>query len=107
MTERWVFGEAPLAQTVEVAALVRRVADLVLALEGDEDAVAQLLEDLRRAEAALAERVPADPAPRVGAAADGDGRVYLDHARDIGAYNPAFPEYGISVEGDRATGTVA
>ena len=31
--------------------------------------------------------------PRVGAAADGDGRVYLDHARDIGAFNPCFPEY--------------
>ena len=36
----------------------------------------------------------------------GDGRVYLDHARDIGAYNPCFPEYDIAVDGDRAHGTV-
>ena len=26
----------------------------------------------------------------------GDGRVYLDHARDIGAFNPCFPEYEIA-----------
>jgi hypothetical protein len=38
---------------------------------------------------------------------DGDGRVYLDHARDIGAFNPSVPTYDIAVDGDRATGTVA
>jgi hypothetical protein len=42
----------------------------------------------------------------VGAAAAGDGRVYLDHARDIGAFNACFPTYDIAVDGDRATGTV-
>ena len=50
--------------------------------------------------------MPADPTPRVGDAASGDGRVYLDHAFDIGAYNPCVPEYTIEVEGDRAQGTV-
>ena len=33
-------------------------------------------------------------------------RVYLDHSHDIGAYNPCFPDYEISVSGDHATGTV-
>ena len=55
---------------------------------------------------AVAMRVPADPAPRVGAAAGGDGRAYVDHARDIGAYNPNFPLYDIVVDDDRATGSV-
>jgi len=33
--------------------------------------------------------------------------VYLDHGRDIGSYNPCFPEYEIRVEGDKAWGTVS
>ena len=104
---RWTFGAEPLPQTRTAADLLRRVTNLVLALEGDEPAVDGLIDDLRRAEDALAARVPPDPAPRVGAAADGDGRVYLDHARAIGAFNPCFPEYAIDVDGDRAAGTVA
>ena len=32
--------------------------------------------------------------------------MYLDHARDVGAYNPCFPEYELTVDGRRATGTV-
>ena len=38
------------------------------------------------------------PTPRAagrGDAVDGDGRAYLDHARDIGAFNPCFPDYEI------------
>jgi acyl-coenzyme A thioesterase PaaI-like protein len=104
---RWTFGVEPLPQTVTAAALLRRVTGLVLSLEGDDPAVDQLIADLRAAEARLADRVPSDPAPRVGArAATGDGRVYLDHSRDIGAYNPSFPEYELAVDGDRASGTV-
>jgi hypothetical protein len=105
--ERWAFGNEPLAQTVEAAALLRRVTSLVLALEGDDDEVDRLVADLRRVGAALASRVPADLTPRVGPAAGGDGRVYLDHADDIGAFNPCFPEYEIVVvDRARATGTV-
>ena len=103
---RWSFGVEPLPQTEEVAARLRRVTGLVLAAEGDDPAVAQLIADLERAEAALTPRAPAGAPPRIGAAADGDGRVYLDHARGIGAYNPCFPEYELAVDGDRATGTV-
>ncbi|NLD77883.1 MAG: hypothetical protein GX643_14580, partial [Acidimicrobiales bacterium] len=68
--------------------------------------VDQLLADLERAETALAAKVPAELTPRVGPAVDGDGRVYVDHARHVGAFNPAFPEYEITVDGDLAEGTV-
>ncbi len=85
---------------------MRRVSALILALEHEESEVDDLMEALRRAEDALSRRVPPDGAPRVGAAVSGDGRVYIDHARDIGAFNPCFPEYAIAVEGSRARGSV-
>src|SRR5688572_13221238 len=105
--ERWTFGVEPLPQTEAAADLLRRVTSLLQALEGEEPEVDELIADLVRAEAALAQRVPADTAPRVGPAAAGDGRAYVDHARDIGAFNPAFPEYEMgSVDAERAAGTV-
>ena len=103
---RWTFGVDPLPQTMRAASLLRRVTSLTLALESEDDEVERLIADLERCEAALRRRVPADSVPRVGDAASGDGRVYLDHAFDIGAYNPCVPEYTIEAEGDRAQGTV-
>lgn len=104
--ERWAFGVEPLPQALVVAPLLRRIAGLVQSLEHDDPAVAQLVEDLHEAERALAARVPADASPRLGADAPADRRVYVDHSRDIGAYNPCFPEYEIAVDGNRASGTV-
>jgi hypothetical protein len=104
--EPWTFGVTPLAQTREIAPLLRRVAGLVLALEHADPAVQQLIIDLRAAEHALAPNVPADSGPRLGLDAPEHARPYVDHSRDIGAYNPCFPEYDIVVTGDRATGTV-
>jgi hypothetical protein len=106
MTERWTFGVEPLVQTEELAARLRRVTGLALSLEVPHPAADRLLADLDRAEVALAGIVPPDPSPRVGDAVDGDGRAYLDHARDVGAFNPCFPEYEITVDGARATGSV-
>ena len=106
MTERWTFGVDPLVQTRRTAELLREVTGLVLALEEEDPAVDGLIAALVRAKVDLAERVPPAPTPRVGAAASGDGRVYLDHAFDIGAYNPCVPEYAMEVEGERAHGTV-
>jgi hypothetical protein len=103
---RWTFGADPLPQTMRVASLLRRVTSLTLALEHEDDEVERLISDLERCEAALRQRVPADPGPRVGDAAYGAGRVYLDHAFDVGAYNPCVPEYALEVEGDLAQGTV-
>jgi hypothetical protein len=104
--EPWVFGVEPLAQTRAVAARLRRLTGMLLAAEDDDPAVDRLLAALDEAEAALAAELPAGPEPRVGAAAGGHGRVYLDHGRDIGAYNPSFPEYDLTVDGPTATGTV-
>jgi hypothetical protein len=97
MTNRWAFGAEPLPQTVRSASLLRRITNLVVALENEEDSVERLLEDLERAERELSELVPADSTPRVGAAVSGAGRVYVDHAFAIGAHNPCFPEYEMAV----------
>jgi hypothetical protein len=104
--DRWTFGTDPLPQTTRAASLLRRVTNLMLTLEQEDDAVERLIGDLERCETELRRRAPADHAPRIGAAASGSGRVYLDHAFDIGAYNPCFPEYAIEVDGDRAQGSV-
>ena len=104
--DRWTFGADPLPQTMRAAALLRRVTRLALALENEDDEVERLIGELERCEAVLRRRVPKDPAPRVGDVASGAGRVYLDHAFDVGAYNPCVPEYAIEVEGDRAQGSV-
>jgi hypothetical protein len=103
---RWTFGEEPLPQTTAAADLLRRINGLLVSIEHDDPAVDRLLAILKQAEQDLAAIAPTDPHPRVGARAESDGRVYLDHSRDIGAYNPCFPEYTITVDGDRASGTV-
>lgn len=103
---RWTFGVAPLPQVLAFASVARRVIGLVLSLETPHPALDRLVNELHAAEDALAHAVPPSPVPRVGAHAGGDGRVYVDHARDIGAFDPCFPEYTIEVDGDRARGTV-
>jgi hypothetical protein len=102
--ERWTFGVEPLPQTLELAPLLRRVAGLALALDAPHPAVDELMKHLRAAEQELAQQAPVNLAPRLGP--DTGDRIYVDHSRDVGAYNPAFPEYDIEVHGDRASGTV-
>jgi hypothetical protein len=102
----WTFGVEPLPQALVVAPLLRRVAGLVQSLEHADPAVAQLVEDLRAAERALARVVPSDPTPRLGPDARDDQRPYVDHSRDVGAYNVCFPEYAIVVDGRHASGRV-
>jgi len=105
---RWTFGVEPLPESLEFASLTRTVTGLVLSLEARHESLDRLVAALRSAEAELRRLVPANPAPRVGAnATAAEGRVYVDHARDIGAFNPCFPLYEIRVDGDRASGTVA
>jgi hypothetical protein len=102
-------GATPLPQTLVLAALLRKVAGLALALETEDPAVDLLIGHLSAAAETVHTRVPGDLAPRMAAGAREvkGGRVYLDHSHDIGAYNPCFPEYEISVSGDHAAGTVA
>lgn len=103
---RWSFGVEPLAQSRTLAALVRRVVGLAVSLEAPHAAVDRLIDELGRAEKDLAAAAPADPAPRLGRDASPTQRPYIDHSRDIGDFNPCFPDYEIRVDGDRATGTV-
>ena len=103
---RWTFGLEPLPETRAIAEQIRNVASLVLSLERPHPALARLAAALREAETELATVAPADPAPRIGPDPAPERRAYIDHSRDVGAFNPCFPAYAIRVDGDRASGTV-
>jgi hypothetical protein len=54
----------------------------------------------------LATAASPDPTPRIGDGGE-TKRVYLDHAFDVGAYNPCFPEYTFDdLDADTASGRV-
>jgi hypothetical protein len=86
------YGEQPLAQTVAAAGALRRLTGLLLSLEHEHPTVDAMLAQLAVWERELAPAVPPDPTPRIGEGGE-EKRVYLDHAFDVGAYNPCFPEY--------------
>jgi acyl-coenzyme A thioesterase PaaI-like protein len=90
-----------------LAPILRRLAERALSLEQEDEELAGFIEELSATEHILAQRGPRDPAPRIGPQPGADERVYLDHGRDIGKYNPCFPEYEIVVDGERAWGTVS
>lgn len=101
------FGEAPLAQTVAAAGAIRRLSSLLLSLEHAHPTVDAILAQISDWESELCGAVPPDSAPRIGADDDGSRRVYLDHATDIGAFNPCFPEYRFDhLDGEIASGRV-
>ncbi len=101
------FGEAPLAQTVAAAAAIRRLSSLLLSLEHSHPAVDAMLAKFTEWENELAAAAPADNAPRIGEVPDDPRRVYLNHATDIGAYNPCFPEYRFDhLDAEKAGGKV-
>jgi hypothetical protein len=103
------FGEKPLPQTVAAAAAIRRLTGLLLSIENEHPAVDDMLVRFAQWETDLAEAAPPDVAPRIGADPECLRRLYLDHAFDVGAYNPSFPEYHLAVvdgDPDTATGTV-
>jgi hypothetical protein len=105
--EPWTFGEAALDETRELASVVRDLMGTALALEHAPPELGALVRELRVAQERLAAIAPADPRPRVGDAADPQRRVYLDHSRDVGAYNACFPEYEMRAHDDRAEGRVS
>jgi hypothetical protein len=86
------FGEAPLDQTVAAAGAIRRLSSLLLSLEHPHPTVDDMLAKFAQWEAELAAAALTDNALRMNGEGD-SGRVYLNHATDIGAYNPCFPEY--------------
>ena len=101
------FGEAPLAQTVAAAGAIRRLSSLLLSLEHAHPTVDAMLAQIGDWERELSTSVPPDSTPRIGSDDDGSRRVYLDHATDIGAFNPCFPEYRFAhLDADTASGHV-
>jgi hypothetical protein len=100
------YGEQPLAQTVAAAGALRRLTGLLLSLEHEHPTVEAMLTQFAEWERELAPAVPPDPTPRIGD--DGEEkRVYLDHAFDVGAYNPCFPEYAFDhLDRETASGRV-
>ena len=100
------YGERPLAQTVTAAGALRRLTGLLLSLEHEHPTVDAMLTQFADWEQELATAVPPDPTPRIGSGGD-EQRVYLDHAFDVGAYNPCFPEYTFDhLDDDTASGRV-
>lgn len=105
--ERRGFGERPLAQTVRAAVSLRRISALLLSLEHEHGVVEEMIMRFAEWEKALSATVPPDPRPRIGEEQGDDRRVYLDHAFDIGAFNPHFPEYDFrEFDAETASGTV-
>jgi hypothetical protein len=104
--ERWTFGETPLPETVELAAVLRDLMGTALALEQPSEELRAVVAELAAAQRRLAAQLPADPAPRLGADADPARRVYLDHSRDVGEYNACFPRYELDAHDDHAEGRV-
>lgn len=101
------FGETPLAQTVAAAGAMRRLSSLLLSLEHAHPAVDAMLAKFTEWEGELAAAAPTDSAPRIGEVPHDPRRVYLNHATDIGAYNPSFPEYRFDrIDPASATGWV-
>ena len=102
------FGEAPLAQTVVAAGAIRRLSSLLMSLEQAHPTVDAIVAQIGDWERELSAAVPPDSAPRIGSDEDGSRRVYLDHATDIGAFNPCFPEYRFEhLDAETASGRVA
>jgi hypothetical protein len=102
------FGEAPLAQTVVAAGAIRRLSSLLLSLEQAHPTVDAIVAQIGDWERELGAAVPPDSAPRIGSDEDGSRRVYLDHATDIGSFNPCFPEYRFDhLDAQTASGCVA
>lgn len=99
------FGEAPLAQTVAAAGALRRMAGLLLGLEHPHPVVDGMLASFAEWERQLADVAASQPRPRLES--EDGGRVYLNHAFDVGAFNPCFPEYRFDhLDADTASGRV-
>ncbi|MGA8545970.1 MAG: hypothetical protein WB785_12020 [Mycobacterium sp.] len=103
-------GEAPLAQTVAAASAIRRLSSLLLSLEHAHPTVDAIVAQISEWERELGTAVPPDSTPRIGSDdsdESGSRRVYLDHATDIGGFNPCFPEYRFEhLDTDTASGQV-
>jgi acyl-coenzyme A thioesterase PaaI-like protein len=104
--EPWTFGNPPLPEVVELAGVLRDLTSAVLSLERTSPELEELAVVLRDAQRRLSAALPGDASPRIGDQAADDQRVYVDHSRDVGDYNPCFPRYEFRVEDTGGSGTV-
>ena len=105
--DRWTFGEEPLAETTELAAVLRRVTALALAMEAPTRGSRELIETLGDAERALADAVPAvAAAARRRRTSTATGACTSTTPATSGRSTRASPTYELVVDGDTATGTV-
>jgi acyl-coenzyme A thioesterase PaaI-like protein len=112
----WTFGEAPLTETLALAAALRDLAGNALALEHPTPEIRQFTDEVLAVGKRIEAILPRDLRPRVGPSGPSSGepgdepepdrRVYIDHSRNIGDYNPCFPQYQLSCADDRAEGEV-
>jgi hypothetical protein len=91
---------------VDLAHELRELANVMLALESAPAELRVLTEHVRAAREVLARDLPTDLSPRLGPDPDPGQRVYVDHSRDVGEYNPGFPLYSLTCADDRADGEV-
>lgn len=103
---RWVFGERPLPEVADLARELRELTSAILALEHAPEELRALTAQVRATRERLAMALPAELSPRIGDAPRPEQRVYVDHSRDIGDFNPCFPLYELACADDRAVGTV-
>jgi acyl-coenzyme A thioesterase PaaI-like protein len=103
---KWVFGVQPLPEVVELAHELRELNSTVLALESASPELADLTRRIRATRERLSAALPRDLSPRIGPDANPDQRVYMDHSRAVGDYNPSFPLYALRCADDRAEGEV-
>ena len=103
---KWTFGVTPLPEVVDLAHELRELTNVVLALEAAPDELGALTEQVRATRELLARDLPTDLSPRIGPDPHPDQRVYMDHSRDVGEFNPCFPRYSLTCADDRAEGEV-
>ena len=103
---KWTFGVTPLPEVVDLAHELRELTNVVLALETAPDELRALTAHVRAARERLAHELPRDLSPRLGPDPDPGQRVYVDHSRDVGEFNPCFPLYSLTCADDRAEGEV-
>ena len=102
----WTFGESPLDETRALAAALRDLAGKALALEHPSAEIRRFTAEVVAVGKRLEAILPRDLRPRVGDSPEPDRRVYLDHSRNIGDYNPCFPEYRLFCADGRGEGEV-
>jgi hypothetical protein len=102
----WTFGEAPLPESLALAAALRELAGNALALEHPTPEIREFTDEVVAVTKRLEAILPRDLRPRVGDEPAADRRVYIDHSRNIGEYNPCFPVYRLTCADGRGEGEV-